>query len=181
MLSKFFLAHKLEFTVTGHVQYLIMIKNSPHYSKHCTGPGTPSSPPVAVWWIHLSFSPVNKHSMVIKHCTLSNKASILPLSNLLHENIIERWKIHYVCRRRVITSPTSSSVVLREASSSMWLFVSASCNFLMVSPCFCTSPSFSWCLAFSLPISLFSFWIVSSRTTTCNCNGQWKYVLFKKM
>lgn len=169
MLSKFFLAHKLEFTVTGHVLYLIMIKNSPHYSKHCTGPGTPSSPPVAVWWIHLSFSPVNKHSMVIKHWTLSNKASILPFCiKFITWKYHRRWKIHYVCRRRVITSPTSSSVVLREASSSMWLFVSASCNFLMVSPCFCTSPSFSWCLAFSLPISLFSFWIVSSRTTTCN-------------
>ena len=34
-----------------------------------------------------------------------------------------------------------------------------------------TSCSFSWCLARSLPISAFNFWMLSSRSNTCHRNG----------
>lgn len=58
--------------------------------------------------------------MVIKYCIFFNKVSIyFFVLNLLYENIIEKWKIYYVCRRRVIILFIFLLVVLREAFSLM--------------------------------------------------------------
>lgn len=168
MLLKFFFVYKLEFIVIGYVRYLIMIKNLFYYSKYCIGFEILLSFFVVVWWIYFFFLFVNKYFMVIKYCIFFNKVSILFLLNLLYENIIERWKIYYVCRRRVIILFIFLLVVLREAFSLMWFFVSVFCNFLMVFFCFCIFFSFLWCLVFSLSILLFSFWIVLFRIIICN-------------